>query len=246
MLDVLLAVISALIAIAMGFLGFYVSIHPQTALQSQKKLKLTFLLLGFLGVTLVGILAYRAHNAQRELKEEIAESKNEISEIREDNRKAQETINNLLSTITAAAAKLPAHVPIDEKNIRVGIQYAYEWEGYKGSTNAPRNTWREIDEPLQKKFSQEEMRLLFFVGNFHETQSIRNVYLHVFFEGAGVNIRADPNWGVMIPGKHYFELVGDIINPKQLLHPGNLFIKFSKASNYKVSYVINGDGFKAI
>jgi hypothetical protein len=207
-------------------LGAWVSLKPNP--ERHKLYGGAFIILGIIGLILTYYNQKEFDKAQRELTDNI--------------RNIEKTVSEIKTVIIPEVSKTQT-----AEKIQIGLQYAYEWDRYKGSTNTVGDTWRAIDdEPIKRKYSQEEMRLLLGVQNTHREISIKDVWLNVFFLADNLDVRIDKIWRSMFPNKHYFAKLGNI-NSGQGIHPdGNLFIKFPKPGIYKVSYSINADGFKPI
>lgn len=163
-------------------------------------------------------------------------------------REAAQRDRQALTQMLEGFQKKLSEEQIDEKKVRLGLQYAYEWDGYKAAApDKAQDIWRIIDEPIKANYSPGERRLLLMVVNGNERKSLKNVFLYVTFQDDGLNVRADKgDWQVMIPNKNYYVRLGDINSGQAINSAGNLWIKFPKPSVYKISYVINGDNFKNI
>lgn len=134
---------------------------------------------------------------------------------------------------------------INEDKIQIGLQYAYEWDNYRGSKNSgnPHDIWRMVIEPIKRKYSSEEMRLLLGVINLHDKLSIKNIEIGIIFHD-DLQVRNEKHWSRMLNDKYYFTSLPDI-NPSNGKHSsGSLWIKFPKPGAYNISCEITGEGFR--
>ena len=79
MLDILIAVIAAIVTVCMGYLGVRLSMHPRVDLKSQLRFKWTFICLGAIAVILTGIQAFRNENIQTEIRHLLGDIHKEVS-----------------------------------------------------------------------------------------------------------------------------------------------------------------------
>jgi hypothetical protein len=73
MMDVTIAVVSAITSVAMAYLGVHLAIHPPEMAEAKRSYKRGFVSLGLASVILIGVQAYRSDIAMKDLPREVAE-----------------------------------------------------------------------------------------------------------------------------------------------------------------------------
>lgn len=148
------------------------------------------------------------------------------------------------------AWKVPPLLPsstVDEGRVQLALQYAYEWDNYKGATiKPPENWWRTIGGSLTREYSPSEMRLLLGVYNGNKKVSLENIRVHINFIDDWLIVRPDKYWQPYVTNKHYFVSLGNVNRDEALFPNGNLWVKFPKPGVYSMTYFIRGGNFDSI
>lgn len=132
---------------------------------------------------------------------------------------------------------------LSEDKIKLFIAYAYTFDNYRGSANAPGNEERILDTkiPLRRKFNQkEEVGFSFGIASNNGGIPLRNAILHIQFPEDGLEVKAQPGWETRWPNKIYYFRYKEDVTASPWFNLPFLLVKYTHPGQYSIIYTING------